>query len=325
MPTTTPEITFKTWLLLLLALVVTGLPRFNGNTRMVPFQSYDKKYFEAYVEYFRGETPSAIIKPATNWRFLVPLIAAQLPFSPGTSINLINQIALALATWLLLKLMQEFEIGVRNRIIAALLLIVSFPVFYYSTISYVDPSALFFVMAGIYFRIQKNLWLFLSAIALGLTCKETIAVVLPFSLALALKEKDKSWVLYSILFTLLYVAEYQIIKTLAPLDSNEIRYQSWHIGSGAIAHNLSRPHTWLSFLLTFGITGIWWLSNLLQHGKVIFKNARLLAYQAGIAATLLLYSYSFITTVADGRILWHSVFFQLLTIFDPQINGRKSP
>lgn len=66
------------------------LPRFNRNAAIVERPMNDARYFVAYVEYFRGLEPSDVIRPASNWRLGVPFIAAYLPFSPLTSINIVN-------------------------------------------------------------------------------------------------------------------------------------------------------------------------------------------------------------------------------------------
>ena len=166
--------------------------RFNGNQVIVKQQPYDSKYFKAYVEYFRGQIPSEAIRPATNWRFLVPLMASQLPFSAPTSINIINAIFLGLSLIIFFKIQQG--INVPNQLIwrSIWLFIVSFPTFYYTTIGYIDASLFLFIAASIYATLNKNAWLFTSAILIGLCVKETMVIAAPFYLVYHFKKNRKN-------------------------------------------------------------------------------------------------------------------------------------
>jgi hypothetical protein len=314
---------FKLLGLNLMLLILVCLPRFNGNQILVQQEPYDAKYFNAYVEYFRGELPSAPIRPASNWRFLVPLIASALPFSPATSLNLINLI-LIMGSLLFFYLTLE-NIGVKEnkRWQAISLFIFSFPTFYYSCISYVDPGSIFFLSLGIFLWFKQKYFLFIVSLIAGLMAKETIALIFPFVLAHALLNKNYKQILLLVGALILYWLEYKIIRDFAPLSLGETRDKFWSFNLNAAKVNLYRMHTWFSLILSFGLIGILFIYKLFLAKKNLAKTKTGMAALAGFAGVLGLYAYSYISTIADGRIIWHGYFFMLLLIFDPNIEKQK--
>jgi len=314
---------FKLFGLNLMLLFLVCLPRFNGNQILVQQEPYDAKYFKAYVEYFRGEAPSAPIRPASNWRFLVPLIASTLPFSPATSINLINLILIMGSLLFFYLTLEKIGVVEKNRWIAISLFIFSFPTFYYSCISYVDPGSIFFLSLGIFLWFKQKYLLFIISIMVGLMAKETIALIFPFALTHALLNKNNKQVLLLVGALLLYWLEYKIIRDFAPISLGETRDKFWSLNLNAAKVNLNRMHTWLSFILSFGLIGILFLYKLIFAGKNLTKNKTSMAALAGFVGILGLYAYSYISTIADGRIIWHGYFFMLLLIFDPNLEKQK--
>src|ERR1043165_2742534 len=97
-----------------LCFLIVTLPRFNGNQVFIKNVPYDAKYFKAYVEYFRGEAPTQPIRPASNWRLLIPFIASFLPFEPLTSLNIINLVCLALSLYILFICMRRLGVDWNN-------------------------------------------------------------------------------------------------------------------------------------------------------------------------------------------------------------------
>ncbi|MGZ5281161.1 MAG: hypothetical protein ACXWEY_02680 [Bacteroidia bacterium] len=90
-------------LILSILLVLICLPRFNRNPLVIKRDLNDAAHYIAYVEYFRGEEPSAPLLPAFNWRPGIPFVASFLPFEPMTAINIINVICLLMSLLLLDK------------------------------------------------------------------------------------------------------------------------------------------------------------------------------------------------------------------------------
>lgn len=289
------------------------LPRFNGNQYLVKQEPYDLKYFKAYVEYFRDQPLTAPLRPATNWRFLVPYLASKIPFDAITSINLVNCIFLILALTVFYKALKLLKIE-HNKIWHSLwLFILSFPMFYYSTISYVDASLFFFIALSIYFTITNKPALFLFSILLGLCVKETIAIAIPFYLFYHLK-RDRKKAIYTSLITLIsFVILFYLIKKTAPVSIEGSENNFWKFDLANMKNNFFRINTWLSFILTFGFLG---LLVLLELSKLsiykMFSNQLILSSIVCIGGAFFFYTLSYLSTVADGRIIWLTYFYLII-------------
>lgn len=300
------------------ALLLVCLPRFNGNKSLVRTEPWDAKYFKAYVEYFRGEQPTAPIRPASNWRFLLPACASLLPFAANTSINILNFICLLGALYYLRKSMQFLCIPEEQIRFAQMLFVFSFPVFYYGCITYVDAGSVFFVSLGIYLFLSERYLLFFINFIIGLFAKETVALLIPFACLYALKQKKYGLFIGTLLLPLIYWIEFDLIRKYAPISEGEERIKFWEINTAAINHNLGRLRTWGAFVLTLGIPFILAIKKGWHLGFSHWLKPIPMACLAGFGTAVLLFFFSFISTVADGRIIWHSYFFLLLFIFDPE-------
>ena len=307
--------------LFLVAAILVCLVRFNGNQFFVQQEPYDAKYFNAYVNFFRGETIVVPIRPISNWRLLLPLVASFLPFSAATSLNLVNLFCVIGTLLIIRKTFSDLQISTQNQWFALGLYIFSFPTFYYSCISYVDPGSIFFLAIGIYSVLKNNGLLLTFAMVFGLLAKETIVLLIPFAFTYAVLNRNWKQAILVILLFGLYFLEYHAIKLYAPLSANENQFKSWQISNQAAWNNLARWHTGASFILSFGLIGFLVFYQLFHSKKLILTNTLAIASLTGILSTFALYAYSYITTVADGRIIWHAYFFFLLLIFDPKLMG----
>lgn len=305
--------TIKNSIISFVLLLLVTLPRFNGNQIIVKQQSYDAKYFESYVHYFRGEPLTQPLRPASNWRMLTPFIASLLPFSPATSINLINLFFLMATLFVFYKTLEHLNIKESKIWQSLWLFIVSFPVFYYSCISYVEPGVIFFIALGIYAVLKENTLLFYASVLLGLLVKETIVLLFPFSLTYYWVKHQKKIFLFHIIAFILVVIEYILIRKLAPVSEGVTADVFWKISFTSIHTNFYRLHTWLSFVLSFGLVGFLFVISLLHLTLTEIKNNSLiLASIAGVMGAMVLYLISYFTTIADGRIIWQAYFFMLI-------------
>lgn len=300
----------------LFCLILVGLPRFNGNTFIVKQVPYDAHYFNAYVSYFRGETPAAPIRPMSNSRFLLPLLASALPFSAPTSLNLLNITCIALSLVLLYAILKHLKAEPKQRWIAVFLSIFSFPCFYYMSISYVDSGAILFVCLGVYAWLKENYRLFALAALLGLMAKETSIVLFPFALACSWQQKNYRHVLFLFFGLILFVFLHYLIRLYAPLSAGELRFKSMQFSWGATKNNLVRVNTLLSFIFSLGVPGILFVRKYLLEKTFIFNHTVRAGAWGGLAGILALYLFSFLTTVADGRIIWHAYVFIFILIFE---------
>lgn len=300
------------------------LPRFNGNQLIIKQEPYDSKYFKSYVEYFRAEPLTNELRPATNWRFLVPLIASYLPVSALTAINLINALSLALGLWVFFKTMQLVGIDTLQCWQSLWLFIVSFPMFYYSSIGYVDAALFIFIAISIYATFNHKPFLFSIAILTGLCVKESIAIAIPFYLFYHYKNNKKSAFTTTLITCLLYAIIFFTIKKYAPISAEITRNNFWKFNINNASINLYRANTWLSFILSFGAAGLLSARQLLnQSFSQILNNNIYMACLACIGCAIILYVLSYFSTIADGRIIWISYFYMLLISFvKPKVSSR---
>jgi predicted membrane-bound dolichyl-phosphate-mannose-protein mannosyltransferase len=301
------------------------LPRFNGNQLLVKQEPYDLKYFKAYVEYFRDQPLTAPLRPATNWRFLVPYLASKIPFDAVTSINLVNCVFLILSLVVFYKTLELLKVE-PNKIWQSLwLFILSFPMFYYSTIGYVDASLFFFIALSIYFTITNKPGLFLLSILLGLCVKETVAMAIPFYLFYHLKTDRKKAIYTSLLAIISFVILFYLIKKIAPVSIEGSENNFWKFDLANMKNNFFRINTWLSFILSFGFLGLVFLIEIRKLSTYkILGNQLILSCLVCMAGAFFFYSLSYFSTVADGRVIWLTYFYLIIIWNTSKIINSKS-
>jgi hypothetical protein len=311
-------IKISTYLFVLsICIVLIGLIRFNRNDPGIsnltrPDATYDKlksndaiRYINM-TDYFRGkESPDLLIPPYTT-RILIPFVASLLPFEADTSINLINLLCMIGSMFVLYRIMLLLGITDRYRLIGCVIYVFSFPTFYYGTVTYVDASLIFFLFVGLYFILTDNLIGLIITIVFGTMTKESAILLIPVFFIHNLGSRRM------LLNTLLLAAAYfATVFFLNLIKANDLRYL-WLPGSDFFLNNISRPRTYLSFILTFGIPGA------LSAGFIIYfwgKNKTILKKHssliAGIAISILLWIYSVLSAYSDGRFIWPSIVFSI--------------
>ncbi len=288
-----------------LFLLVT-LPRFNRNTLLVNRPLNDASYFIAYVEHFRGETPTNVIRPASNWRMLIPLLAAPLPFTPLTAINIINLCFLAGSIFFLFKSMKQIGIHSVWCWVGILLFTVSFPTFYYTTIGYVDPGVLFFVTTAIYFTLTQQFVGILLSVVIGALAKETIIVAFPFIIVYTWYHHKNTSILWAIVLCVIFLAENIIIRKYAYVSAGELNPTFWVFSLTALKLNLERFNSYAAPLLSFGIPGILFLRLQRKQDKITNNKPLLYASWATLTCVIAIFATTVFATYCDGRVIWLS-------------------
>jgi hypothetical protein len=294
------------------------LPRFNGNQLIVKNTPYDAKYFDSYIKYFRGEEITQPLRPATNWRILSPYIASKLPFNSLTALNVLNTVFLLFTLVMIATLFKKLKIEDNKLWLAIWLFLVSFPTFYYTTIGYVDIGAIFFISLGVYFIVCQYHLLFLLSLISGTLCKETEIIILGFYVGFCLFNRQYFNMLIAIF---LYVSVCLLLREYAPVSEGETNNKFWVMSKNAFENNLTRFNTWASLLLSLGIP---FVLCVLKMARLNFRLNQLeKACLGAMIVTLVLYIFSFITSVADGRIIWHCYPFMLLFYFNQEIELKE--
>jgi hypothetical protein len=186
---------------------------------------------------------------------------------------------------------------------------VSFPVFYYGAISYVDPGVIAFLMAGLYVILIKRYTWFYLVLIIGAFAKETIVLLIPvFLISLYLDKFKLKIILFHLLSIFLALITIKIFQQEF-LQPSSITYL-WLPEKELIIENINRPRAYVSNILSFGIPGILMIFFLLKHG-VEKKSPVILIFLTGIFFTIILSVYAFLTAYADGRFVWTSNVFTI--------------
>ncbi len=293
------------WLITVTIILFIGVTsiRFNRNTTVVNRPLNDARYFIAYVEYFRGDVPSDVIRPASNWRLLVPLVAAVLPLSPLSAINVTNQLLLLLSLVILYQSLLLVGVSKGYVWLGLMLFILSFPTFYYTTIVYIDPGVMFFVSLCIYAVLAQNLPILILGFVIGFFAKEAIVVIIPFAVVYQfMLGKRKNAIGLAILLAVIYVVLSYLVRQYAYITPGEKNNLFWVANSSNILLNINRINSLLAPILSLGLVGF--LYALTIKYQTIFKSPLQLATLALVVTTIAMYAFAFITTFADGRPFW---------------------
>lgn len=316
------------FVLLFLLLIIITYPRFNWKPLPEPFNKFvgekpfDVEQYEKYVEYFRGDlTLKDSLEAPFSYRPLVPFMASFLPFNALTSINIINLLLISIGLGFLIQLLVDLGFNGKLVIIGGLLFVVSFPVFYYTTSGYIDASLVGLVMISNYFLLKDKYYFFLLFFSLGILTKETIIILIPVAIVFILFNKKTSHKLLKILLIILtYTLIESAIRYLAPAKN----FYVWKPSVDILIYNLTRIKTYLSFILTFGIPGIFSSILLFTNKRNIVSREILYAFSIGMFSGLMLWFYSIFSAYADGRQLWISYpFTAILSVYFIQTFSSK--
>lgn len=303
-------------LLLLVVLIVVCLPRFDREDELVQGavgsgMANDSAQYIAMTDIFSGKTPAAQPWAPFTYRPLVPYLASLLPLPSMTAINVLNVGALWVALGLLGSQLLAIGLPLRASMVLLLSFTISFPVFYYGAIGYVDPVAIAALGAACFCIQRQQDTLLLLLIAVGTLAKETVVLAIPvFMLHGMINGRG---VTRTVMMTIALVAAFVAASKLARALSIDQQPFAWTPSWDRTLTNLTRLRTWLSFVLSFGLPGTLATAAVLH---VLFtKNWRLLAemlpWIAGVGGAVALFGYSIISAYSDGRFIWPADVFAL--------------
>lgn len=308
-------------IILSIIIVLIGMIRFNRNdigisNMTVPEASYDKlksndaiRYINM-TEYYRGEASPDILSPPYTTRVLIPLAASVLPFAPDTSINIINLILTIASLIVLYKILKYLNLPDGTITLGLLIFTFSFPVFYNTTTTYVDASFVLFVYLALYFMLKEKFNLLLMVFILGSMAKEAMIIIIPvyFLSEIFKRRKISSVLVYCYFLCMAYSLTRVVLMYVKPNNLSYLPLPSMDF----FMNNISRPRTYISFVLSFGISGFASLFFLV----VFRKNFKALLSQygiffSGIAVSIAYSIYAVLSAYADSRYIWTSVPFSI--------------
>lgn len=97
-------------------------------------------YFDT-ARYLRGEVPASALQSPFPYRLLVPAIASALPGELRNTFAALNWAAVTLAACLVALTIARLGLGLHKAVLGGLLLVVSFPTFWYAPYLLTDPGS----------------------------------------------------------------------------------------------------------------------------------------------------------------------------------------
>lgn len=300
-------------------LILVTIPRFDrspagplaGMVGLAGEHPSDADQYVAYVEYFRGEGRLSVpLAPPFSYRPVAPLLASWLPVPPLTALNLVNEVFLVIGLWVLMQLLEQLRVSPKLIALGGALYAISFPVFYYGAIGYVDPVLLGLLLVGTYAALRNRWALFTTVVIVGVGVKEISVLLLPMAAAFVwasglLSKRGRVLGLSVVAAVVTYAA----IREFAPGDGQYL----WIPTLDRLTENLARPRALASFILSFGAPGFL-LVAVARHALPQSADPRrpaIIALWVGFATVLLLSGFAFLAAYADGRFIWLSYAFAI--------------
>ncbi len=298
--------------ILLMALVGICFLRFNRDMWWAePGASQslgDAEFYLEFMDFFKGRLEKSDLLEPFSFRPLLPLLAAQLPFDNMTSINVLN-LLLMIGTFLFLSLIfKQLSITPHLQLIGLGLFTISFPVYYYATIGYVDTIVVFSSAVIYYLLVSgKTIWIPL-VFAISLFGKETIVVVIAVVFAEQLVQKKvRAAFIFLLINSMIFIAVNLAIRGYFS------SHFFWAISLKEFFHNCLRIHAWVSLVLSFGIPGF---LGLYIAVKITLKRdysqlKKIFPALIGIFGNWTIVFYSMAVAWTDGRFIWPTVIYSI--------------
>ena len=259
----------------------------------------DARHYIRYVDAIRGDVED--LPPAPfRYRPLTPVLAAPLPFSSLTAINIVNVAALGMGTMGVWWILSVLGVDERRRVLGALMFIVSFPTFYYGSIGYVDPLSIAFIVFGTGAVLTDHRMLVLALVVVGSLARETTLLLVPLAIAvLAVRGVGHRRVLaWSAAWIGAFVAATLLIRWGVQHDGTYV----WRPSLDRAIENVSRARTWLSAVLTLGVPAA--VLGRRAPGFVSLSRDQVVLFGGGILLSVAVFTYSIFSAYSDGRLLW---------------------
>ncbi len=289
------------------------MPRFNQHDWAVSaitgtdgINLGDAEHYIEVAGFFAGEPRDSLtlVAPFSD-RPLAPAIASVLPGGHMTGLNIVNALAVLAACFATFFTSLRLGLGRRYSLVATTLLGVSFPVFYYGTIGYVDPVVLAALAVGLLATVHERWWLVLVIVIFGVLTKESAgvagmvaAVYLVTSRPTIVRGRTYVWVLGMI--AAIGIA-YIMSRNLVPGDGSG----SWDPTIQKLKNNLGRPRSTIAVVLTFGLpTLIVVAAGAKANLKSTFPTPVLAALISGVVLAIAQLIVASATAFLDGRLVW---------------------
>jgi hypothetical protein len=241
-----------------------------------------------------------------------------------TAINVVNVLTLWLGAILLAQLLVQQGMKQAYALLIMMVFIVSFPVFYYGAIGYLDTTFIGLLSIGCYLLARNQYGPLIVLIFISTFVKESIVLIVPVYFLHSLVQKRG--IVHVVVTTSALVASYMFGIWLARKFSSDQSGFFWKPDTETFLANVYRVRTWLSFLLSAGLLCA--LALLLIVVTLLRKNldllCRMLPWIAGVGGSLALFLYSLLSAYSDGRFIWPANVF-VIPLLGLYYNEYKVP
>ncbi|MCX7727548.1 MAG: hypothetical protein N2053_11955 [Chitinispirillaceae bacterium] len=291
---------------------ITGGENFSfvaENGKIYKKLSLDSYNYLLFVRFFRTVNTSRLKQqnlpiPPFSYRPLGPFVASFLPFDEMTSLNIINLLALIITLFFLKLILIKTGVSLLSQVLALLMFIISFPVFYYGTIGYIDPLLIMFLAIGLFMIITEKWFLYALSIFMGTFAKEGMAILLPLPFVVYFLSKRKSFIfLVGIMGIILYLVATYFTRSII---SSPVKY-FWIPSPKAFLSNLSRFRTYFSVLASVGLPGL--LGILAIFSRIIKKDTYFYLLKIGVIFSFFFFLLGMSSVYTDGRYIWPAYIF----------------
>jgi hypothetical protein len=296
--------------------VAVGAPRFAGwdpgfiagLTGVKDSVWHDDICYVYLTQYFRGETVEdpANMRPPYAYRIAVPLLAAALrPLDERAALALVNLLLLVAAIPALYAIAGLLGFSGTGRFLTTLIFPLSFPLFYYGTVGYVDAAAITLVVFG-WLAMLKRRYLLLGVIVfVGALTKEVTGILVPMAVVTRLLQQSKpeagrALVLGAALLAVYFAA---LFGVRAVFPFGEYEYPGPRLS--VLGSNLTRPRAMVAVFLTLLplLAGIA-LLPVAGRGQLSLGRGDRIAWYTGVVLSTGFIFYSASMAYLDGRMAW---------------------
>ena len=296
-------------------LIIVCLPRFNqnnfwilknfvGNQGHLKIYSIDTQNYIGIIDYFKGDKSKLnSISVPYIYRVLPTYLASLLPFNSLTNLNLLNLFSLLIALWIQILTLEKYKINKGLIILANILFIFSFPLFYFGTSGVVDPFFIMLLYASIFCIMSKQNIAFLVLIFLASMSKESAIILIPFYLYY--NEINLKSLIYLILGMLIFLGGTYFSRNVITLSSSYF----WTMDFEHLMINLTRARSYLSYVIAY----LYFVPFIIYFLKMkYFKTKIEFAYLLGIVLANALFLYSFWAAYPDACLIWPAYPFTII-------------
>lgn len=272
----------------------------------------DQVQYLQLTDHFSGRAVAPQIAPFSS-RALAPWLAGHLGGDAAVALWAVNAACLVLGTFALARLAMDLTGRREWTLVAVLIWSLSWPVFWYTSKSLVDPAAVGLMVVALCCLYRRWLLPGLVVFVLAVWAKETALVLVPIAIARELLVPRASTLVVRGLRVGAWVVAAAVAYLTAGLlaGGHELTFAPWIPASipsawRIISMNLGSVGGLAQFVFTatpaaLGLV-LWWHGR--RSGRAILADHDGVPLAIGIVLATLLSCWSFVSALWDGRTVW---------------------